>query len=248
MKRWRTQPDGVSPSRHDAAKVQQGLGRDTVQDAAALLGEQHPLARALDLLDVASRQSLVVAGVIVMSAVGIASHVRYAVSVLVGAAVVEFALGAVLALLVEQTRERARDLIIQGREDLPLQAVASERERLLNPHVRRGLARALERVLRAAEDYERLTISSRPPPGTRCLRAVAPELREIAAGLRAEEVGVRAVARVARLLTGGYASPVYTGRLGEVRLELERIRAELPSDPQASGGAVARYERDGRRP
>jgi hypothetical protein len=205
------------------------FGRSS-RTGAALLGEKHPLVRALDLLGVVTRQSLVVAIVIVLGGLGVAQHSAQALAVLVAAAVVEFALGAAIALLVQLKRERARDLIIEGHEDLPLPCVAAERERLLDPREQRRLARALERLLRAAENYEQLLITSRPPPGTRRLREVAPELREIAADLRAEQVGVRGVARVTRLLTGGYASPFYTGRIGEVQFELDRIRSESPSD------------------
>lgn len=211
------------------------LGRST-RTSAALLGEQHPLVRALDLLRVVTRQSLVVAIVIALGVVGIARHRPHAPTVVAAAAVVEFALAAAIALLVQLKRERARDLIIEGHEDLPLSALAAERKRLLDPAEQRRLARALERLLYAAENYDRLLIASRPPPGTRRLREVAPELREIAAHLRAQQVDVRGVARVTRLLTG-CASPFYTGRIGDVQLDLERIRSGIPSDPQSREGA-----------
>jgi hypothetical protein len=77
---------------------------------------------------------------------------------------------------VQLERERAPDLIIEGREQLPLHAVAAERARLLAPGRRRGLARALDRVADAAESYDRLLIVYRPPAGTRRLRELAPEL------------------------------------------------------------------------
>ena len=194
----------------------------------ALLGQQHPLVRALELSNVLRRQARAVAAVLVGGAVGVVRNTPHAVSLLVAATVVELGLDTGIALLVQLSRERARDVIIEGHEDLPLPVIATERDRLLDPREQRRLARALEEIVRAAENYDRLLIASRPPIGTRRLREVAPELREIAARLRAEHVGVRGVARVARLLTGGYGSPFYTGQIDDLRHELNRIRSGFP--------------------
>lgn len=194
---------------------------------AALLGEHHPLVRTLDALGALLRQALVTSAVLALGALGLLRHAPRAVPIVCAASVVQFGICAAIVLLVGLRRERARELIIDGREALPLPSVAAERRRLLDPRARRKLAGALERALWAAEHYEQLLIASRPPPGVLPLRALAPELREVVGRLRAEEVAVRGVARAARLLTGGYASPLYQGRAEELRLELDRIRRGL---------------------
>jgi hypothetical protein len=190
--------------------------------ASELLGEQHPLVWALELLEALVRQFAVVT--CVCGAVGIARHVALASSVLEAAAAVQLALCVGIVLVAQLKRSRARDLIIEGRESLPLRCVAAECRRLLDPRERQRLARLLERAVDGAENWERIAVASRPPPATTQIRPFAHELRNLAAELRADGVPVRAVAVAARMLAGGYASPLYAGRLEELRDELTRIR------------------------
>lgn len=222
----------LGPHRWRGAPLADVLGRGA-RDGAVLLGDDNPLVRTLDLLAVVVRQALPVAVVLVLAIVGVVRHIPWAPSLLVAAALVEFALIAAIGLLVQLGRGRARELIIEGLEGLHLPCVAAECERLLDPRKQRRLARALEQIVRAAENYDRLLIASRPPPGTRRLREIAPELRDIAARVGAGEVDMRGVARLEQLLTGGYASPFYTGRIKEVQLELERIRSGSPGDERS---------------
>jgi hypothetical protein len=102
------------------------------------------------------------------------------VTVAVAAVAVLAALLARMAVLVAATNRRAIELIAQGRGDLPVAAVARARQRLLDPAQRESLARALD-VIRAE--------ASRPP--SEChriaplyrvpvVRAVSPELGEVA--------------------------------------------------------------------
>jgi hypothetical protein len=140
-------------------------------------------------------------------------------------------------------RERARELIIAGRSDLPLPVLRRERRRLQRPRRRRGLAHALEDLVRAAERWPTLVPTCRPVFDPRRVRAAAPQLRAIAARLRADAVTVQALARVERLLTSG-ASPLYGREPEELRLELNRIEVELEAEDSA-GSAPKHSTRGG---
>ena len=192
--------------------------------AAELLGEWHPLVGTLELFEALVRQSAVVMGVLVGGAVGIAWHAGWAPSLVAAAAAVQIALCVGIALVVQVKRARARDLIVEGRASLPLRCVAAERGRLLDPNERQRLARLVDRAVDAAENWEQIGVATRPPPAIRRIRPVAHELRELAAELTTNDMSVQAVALVARLLAGGYASPVYAGHLDKLRAELTRIR------------------------
>jgi hypothetical protein len=150
---------------------------------------------------------------------------------LIAAGIVQLGLGLGLALLAQLQRERARELIIAGRDALPLRALERERRRLQRPRRRAGLADALEDLVRAAERWPRIISTARPVFDPRQVRAAASELRAIAARLRASTVAVRAVARVERLLTSGN-SPLYGREPEALRHELRRINAEFDrADP-----------------
>ena len=192
--------------------------------AAELLGRGHPLVGTLELFEALARQSAVVASVLAVGVAGIALHLPLAASVVAATVAVQIAVCVGLALVVESTRSRVRDLIVEGRESLPLRCIAAERRRLLDPNHRRRLAQLVDRAVDTAENWERIAVASRPPQAIRKIRPAAPELRALAANLRTNDMSVRAVALAARMLAGGYASPFYTGRLDELQTELMRIR------------------------
>ena len=192
---------------------------------ADLLGPNHPIARGEGLRRDLWRQSLVTAAAVLLGATAASAH-RWGLPLLVAAAIVQLALAIGLALHAELQRERARELIIAGRNDLPLPVLRRERRRLQRRRRRRGLAHALEDLAQAAERWPMLVPTCRPVFDPRQVRAAAPRLRAIAARLRASTVSLRALARVERLLTSG-ASPLYGREPEELRHELKRIEAEL---------------------
>jgi hypothetical protein len=193
---------------------------------ADLLGLNHPFARGDELQRDLWRQSLVTAVAMVLGAAAATSGHGWGLPLLVAAASTQLALTVGLARHARSQRERARELIIAGRSDLPLPVLRREHRRLQRPRQCRGLAHALEDLLRAAERWPTLVPTCRPVFDPRQVRAAAPQLRAIAARLRTSTVPVRALARVERLLTSG-ASPLYGRRPEELRSELKRIEAEL---------------------
>jgi hypothetical protein len=173
----------------------------------------------------------VTAAAVALGASGYVAGGRWGLPLLIGAAIVQLALGLVLALHAGLQRERARELIIAGRGELPLPVLQRERGRLQRPRRSRSHARALEELVRAAERWPTLVRSCRPVFDPQLVRAAAPQLRAIATRLRVSRVTAHTAARVERLLTSG-ASPLYGRELEELRAELRRIEAELDdADP-----------------
>jgi hypothetical protein len=202
--------------------------------AAKLLGAEHPFVRALDLSRVLARQSLATASAFAVGAVSLLCGAGWALPVLVVAGAVQLVLAAGLALVVALARDRARDLIAEGREHLPLLLLARRRRRLLDHRRREGLARAFEGVVATAERWPRILRTARPVFNVRLVRQVVPELHEIAALLRLVNRSARGVALSERLLTNG-ASPLYGAEIDELRSELRRIREALRSGLVAQG-------------
>lgn len=192
---------------------------------AQVLGPHHPLARALDLREVLLRQSTVTGVVLALSATAVLLRADWAGPVLVAGALVQLVLGVLLMAAVMLSRDRARDLLIEGC-DVGLPVLARERRRLLALRRREALAASLEDLVRSAERWGRTPNPSRPVYEGFIVRQVAPELLAVAADLRAATVGVCGVARVERLLTTG-TSPLYGPMSDELRAELALIAAGL---------------------
>jgi hypothetical protein len=209
--------------RHLSEQQLTGAG---ARSARELLGPNHPLARGDGLRRDLWRQSLITAAAVLVGAIGTASQHMWGAPLLVVAAIVQLVLAVGLALHAGLQRERARDLIIAGRADLPLRAVQCECRRLRRPRHSRSLAGALEDLVRAAQRWPTLVPTSRPVFDPRQVRAAAPQLRALATRLRASAPPLAAIARTERLLTSG-ASPLYGRDLGELRRELNRIEAEF---------------------
>lgn len=201
--------------------------------AAKVLGADHPFVRALELTRIMARQSFTAVGAVAFGAVGLASGADWALLVLVIAGAVQFVLAAGLLFVAGLTHERARDLIAEGREHLPLAPLARQRRRLLAHRRRDSLARALEHLVATAERPPRVLRGAPPVFNARLVREVAPELREIAALLRDVAGSARGVALSERLLTSG-GSPLYAEEIDDLRSELRRIHQVLRSDGPAT--------------
>jgi hypothetical protein len=147
-------------------------------------------------------------------------NASYARALAIGAGAVQVALGLRWANLRVQRREACLELVSAGCEHLSLDVVARERQRLVDPRHQARLASSLEHLaaMRVQPRERRRPICSR-----RVLAAVEPQLREIAARLRAGGVDVRGVALLDRLVTSG-SSPLYGEEVGALRTELARSR------------------------
>jgi len=215
--------------------------RERLREARQVLGPDHPLAGATDLVRTFEKQAGVVLAVIAASAAATAAALPVALTVLSAALVVEFALVTALQFAREVRTERAWDVIIAGGESVDVAEVAHERAQLSDPRRCEQLAAALAQGLDSAERWHQILVASRPPEGVRVLGRFAPEVRAIVAQIRDQRADVRGIALLARFLAGGYGSPLYSGDAEAVGHELARIAYLLPSPPsRAPGGSPTR--------
>jgi hypothetical protein len=218
----RSLPRPPSAARHSTVR---GAGNDRVM-AEASLGAGHPLVGVLGRVEVVFEQMVLVTGVQAAGVLMFSGRLR--LSLLIAAGVVQLALLSVLAALRLRARELCLELIVAGRGSLPLACIGRVRHRLLDPHTREGLAKSVDEVVELA---------ARPRPGAprplcdvRVIRAVAPELSQVASLLRGGQPSVRGVALVAWLLTSG-ATPLYGPSAEPLRQELGRARYLLTVRP-----------------
>jgi hypothetical protein len=191
-----------------------------------LLGPAHPLTRVEDQLAVLHTRSLAVAALLCAGIAALLDGLATGLPLMLAAAVVEAALGCRAALLVDARREHALDLVAQGEGDLPIEAVARQRRRLLDPRRRRHLAKAFDEIQDEALHPPPPRARVRPILNPRLITATAPELATIARLLRDGAADLRGVAMAQQLLTQG-GSPLYRSDLGLLRDELRRIRYHL---------------------
>jgi hypothetical protein len=193
--------------------------------SSALLGPDHPLARA------ESQERTLRAQFAVTVVFGL---IACLVSPFLGAAALRLSLGAsavaavfLAAAFVARIRLRARafELIASGREELPVEAIAQERSRLRDRRYRRRLARTLQVITLQTNTREWWS----PIVADRAsVQAAQAELLEIARLLRElPSVSARGVALVTTLVRDGATSPLYQGPALRLREELGRIRHVL---------------------
>ena len=177
--------------------------------AADLLGPDHPLVRAAETVSTATRQSIAIATVFAGSVVAASAGARPAVSIAVSAGIVLAAVVLRAAASRQQQSDRAIDLILQGRETLPVTAIQRQRRRLIDPRTTLELARAIETVISQATVRPKLrTRGTIPLFDVRVVAPATAELAAVAALLREPCPVARGVARAERLLTDA-RSPLY---------------------------------------
>lgn len=189
-----------------------------------LLGPDHPLAKTSREFDTLVHQITAVAVTLVVGTAGLALGVGRAVPLVIGAAVVLVCLLAVFWPAWNRRRRAARDLVLEGRETLPIAVVQRERERLLEERTRGYVARSLERVLQhVTRRPTPVPASVRPLFDVGTVATVVEDLQAIIALLRTETTQARGVALAEQLLTEGF-SPLYGENALALRDELRRVR------------------------
>ena len=188
-----------------------------------MLGPTHPLAAVLRGFDRAREELVAVTAAQAAGVVFLNGGMRFGMSLAVAGLVVQVALCLRLAECRVRRREVCLQLIVGGRERLPLACVERERRRLLDPRTSRELARSIENMLEVAADPTRIPVRTPPLFSVETIRAVAPQLRQVATLLRGDGAQVRGVAAVEWLLTSP-ASCIYGFRVELLRQELGRAR------------------------
>jgi hypothetical protein len=189
--------------------------------AEALLGAGHPLVAVLHACGETMEGIAAVAAVQLGALALWWVDASYGRALTFGAGVVQVALGLRWTSLRVQRRELCLELVIAGREHLPLAAVARERRRLGSPRRQAQLAVCLENLADSATRKPCRGERQRPIYSRRVLTATEPQLRGVVARLRAGGAELRGVALLDRLVTSG-ASPLYGERVGPLREELAR--------------------------
>jgi hypothetical protein len=220
-------PSLPTPRTHRLGRTpRRGLGEP--QTAEALLGLGHPLVGLLYACQTTADEIVVVAAVQAAVVVLFWLSAPFALALAISTAVVQLSLAGRYGMLRMYRHELCRDLVIGGREKLPLAALGCELRRLRDPRRRAWLARAVEELADSA-DQRRREIGLGPPLcNRRVLAGVQPQLRDLARLLQAGGGGVRGVALLDRLITSG-TSPLYGRRVEPLRDELGRIRYLLGS-------------------
>jgi hypothetical protein len=191
--------------------------------AAELLGSEHPLARALDRRS-ALRLELAVAGVLLTAAVvGVGEGARGAAAVALGAVVAVAVAGVRMLLTSTRIRSLVLELLVEGRESVPLREVQAERCRLRDVRRRQRDADWLVRVADgrdlglAAPGGGSALISARVVKGAR------DELLAVAAVLRDDTSAVQGLALAEQIAREPW-SPLYGRDTRALREACSRAR------------------------
>lgn len=193
-----------------------------------MLGLGHPLVGVLYACQTTSEEIAVVTALQISGVVLLWVSAPFALALTVAAAVLQLALQARFGMLKAYRRDLCRELVIAGRERLPLAALEGELGRLRDPRHQARLARAVQQLVDLADHYHREIGLGPPLYNHRVLVSLEPELRDLVRLLRAYGVDVRGVALLDRLITSG-TSPLYGSQVGPLRDELGRIRYLLGS-------------------
>jgi hypothetical protein len=194
------------------------------QSPRDVLGPDHPLTRAAESLKAVTHQAGVVSLLLIGSVATWLFGVPQAIALVIGCAVVLPVLGFAAGELWDRRRHAARQLVLDGRESLPLPAIQRERRRLMEARTRRYVARSFERVLQhVTRRPAPVPPSVRPLFDVKVVATVAEDLREIVRLLHAGVPRARGIALAERLLTEG-VSPLYGYDAIALRDELRRVR------------------------
>jgi hypothetical protein len=195
-----------------------------------VLGLDHPLTRASEALDATVKQLLVVVALLAGGLAASLEHARWGREVAISAGLVLAVFAFVAWIRAQARRDRVLDLILEGREALPLSVIQRECRRLAALRTRRSLASTLESMVEETLQRGRLGRRSARPLLSRALVTEAQdEMRSIARLLLGETARIRGVALVERVVTHG-ESPLYGDNSTALRSELARARVLLTGD------------------
>jgi hypothetical protein len=191
------------------------------------VSDDHPLTRASAALDATVRQLMVVGAMLAGSVAAAVEHAAWARSLAVASAVALLGFVAAALFRRQTRRDRALDLIVEGRENIPMSVVQRQCRRLARPKTQRTLGRALDAMVK--DTLYRpwpLPLSSRPLLHRPLIARLHKEIRVVAELLSSGGASIRGVAFCERLVTDG-ASPLYGEDPLSLHAELSRARALL---------------------
>lgn len=195
--------------------------------AEQYLGPGHPLVTSLSRSELACEQLTTTTAVQAAGVVWFTGGWSFGAWLAVGAGLAQAALACRVAVLGRLRRDICLELIAERGGELPLPCIERSCRRLLDE-------RALARLAASIDELTRAGCRRTPSPllhelaDRRVIRAVTPELREVAALLR-NGPALRGVALVEWLLTSP-TTPLYGSDVEPLRRELRRARYLLGRD------------------
>lgn len=207
--------------------VPSGASSVGLQQSSVILGADHPLTRAIDAVQRTRRQLVPVFAVVVGSLIDLSEGAGWAGAVVLSAATVLFGLAIALAAFEQRKRDRALDVIAEGRESVPIAAVQRSRQRLSAPNTQRQIARTVEGMVeQSLHPPNPCSRNARPLFDVSVVSSVVEDLRTISEILRTEHASVRGVA-LAELLLGDGTSALYGDQPDLLREELGRVQRAM---------------------
>jgi hypothetical protein len=185
----------------------------------------HPLARSLGRSETACEQLVTVTAIQAAGVVWLLGGWRFGMALAIGAGVAQLLLACRVAMLRSLRRDLCLELVAGGGARLPLPCIERTCARLLDRRALERLANSIDDLVRTAHSRSPSPLANRPLAERRVIRAVGPQLCEVASLLRSGPA-VRGVALVEWLLTSP-ASPLYGSDVEALRQELRRARYHL---------------------
>ena len=144
----------------------QGLRAERVRSAGHGVGlrSEHPLLRATEAVHYTGRQWVHVAAVLAGSAIARIEGREWAGPLSGSAAIVLLILTVLVAAHKQRERDGAIELVLEGRETVPIAAVQRQRRPLLSEQTRNGLMGNLGDLIRQAASRSRRQIRVTPLP------------------------------------------------------------------------------------
>ena len=192
-----------------------------------MLGRSHPLVETIETLAEARRQALAFGGILLAALAPASVGIAWAQTAVLTAAAMICVLAAAGLNLRRRRRRHALELILEGREEMPVAAIEEERGRLLDARRQAMLAASFESLADHAGSQASWPDASVFQRAT--IAAVAHELRNVGSLLRSGPSIARGVALARSLLTDGAVSPLHRGEMGALSQELRRISFLLQS-------------------
>ena len=128
------------------------------------LRPDHPLLRATEAVHYTGRQWVDVAAVLTGSVIAWIEGREWAGPLAGSATIVLLILTVLVAVHKQRERDCAIELVLEGRERVPIAAVQRQRRRLLSDQTRNGLAGNLEDLIRQAASRSRRQMRVTPLP------------------------------------------------------------------------------------
>jgi hypothetical protein len=195
--------------------------------AVVVLGANHPLVHASDLLPVIIRQCIAVAAVLLGAILARTQGQGWAWLLVIGAGIMLSILTLLAAGFQHCKRDQAIKLILSGYQNVPIEAIQAQRSRLVSARRRETLARRFERIAEQASNGSTWRARASVPllePGP--ITDTTDDLLALAQALNTAAVTAQGVARAERLISDT-ASPFYGEDAIAFRAELRRIRYDL---------------------